>query len=94
VHRKRRDANHTEIVKQLRQCGVAVIDLGDVGNNCPDTVWGYRGYTGLLELKDSKTPISQGQKKFMATWPGAMGIARSFTEAMEHILNVVMKGGK
>ena len=57
--RKRTDANHTEIIGALRQCGFAVHDTSSVGKGFPDCV-AYRPREGVLlvEIKDGRKPPS------------------------------------
>lgn len=40
MYHKRVDANHSQIVKALRQCGVSVLSLAPVGHGCPDLLIG------------------------------------------------------
>lgn len=67
----KRDGNHAELVKALRQCGVFVVDLASVGDDVPDLLCGRFGTWKLLELKNPKRPpnkrrLSPGQAKFHA----------------------------
>jgi Holliday junction resolvase len=54
----RRDDNHADIVRALRQCGCNVLDLGAVGNGCPDLLVSFAGVLSLLEVKDGAGPPS------------------------------------
>jgi hypothetical protein len=69
----RRDANHAAIVKALRKVGCTVLDLGGVGNGCPDLLVGFAGVLTMLEVKDSAKPpsarqLTDDQKLFHAVW--------------------------
>lgn len=71
----KKDANHQAVVKILRDAGCLVLDLGAVGNGCPDLlVKTFRGMT-LLEVKDGKKPPSErkltpDQVEFHRLWAG------------------------
>lgn len=69
----RRDANHAAIVKALRKVGCTVLDLGAVGNGCPDLLVGFAGILTLLEVKDGSKPpsarrLTDDQKLFHVVW--------------------------
>jgi len=53
---RRTDANHKAIVEQLRQRGIAVLDLHSLPGAL-DLLVGFRGVLSLIELKDgAKSP--------------------------------------
>jgi hypothetical protein len=84
---KRIDANQTEIVKALRQCGCSVLILSAVGKGCPDLAVGYDGTTYLLEVKDGgKTPSKQkltpDEEAWHAAWSGHVAIVNSVEAAL------------
>jgi hypothetical protein len=89
------DANHLEIVKALRQCGVTVQPLHTVGGGVPDLLCGYRG-TGrevnvLLEIKDGALPpsaqaLTAAQRDWHSKWSGQIAVVTNFDEAMDAIL--------
>lgn len=72
----KRDANHAAIVAALRRCGCLVLDLGAVGNGCPDLLVNWAGVLTLLEVKDSAKPpsarkLTDDQLLFHAVWAEA-----------------------
>ena len=46
------DANHSTIVKALRDVGATVLSLASMGHGCPDLVIGKDGKNWLVEVKD------------------------------------------
>lgn len=85
------DVNQTELVRQLRTCGVQVQILSAVGKGCPDLLCGYRGKNVLLEIKDgekapSKQALTVDQREWHAKWPGQVSVVSDFSEAMDAIL--------
>lgn len=71
----RTDANHTEIVRALREHGCFVQSLAAIGDGCPDLLIGAAGNTALLELKDGTRPPSEqrltvAQQLWHAAWRG------------------------
>lgn len=87
----KRDDNHAEIRDALRKAGCGVVDLGAVGNGCPDLLahgptWPHR--MALLEVKDSaKAPsarkLTKDQQDFHAKWRGPIWVVTTPTEALE-----------
>ena len=77
----RRDRNHVEIREGLRQCGFAVLDLGDVGSGCPDLlVCSQSGNMTLVEVKMPGERLTEAERLFFATWPGQCVIATRIEE--------------
>jgi len=76
------DANHTEIVAQLRQIGATVVDLAKVGKGCPDLLVGWRGKTYLMEIKTKTGHMRATQEQFFRSWTGGyIAVVRSFDDA-------------
>lgn len=72
----KRDANHAAIVQALRKAGCCVLDLGAVGNGCPDLLVQWAGVMTLLEVKNPDKPpsarkLTTDQKLFHAVWAEA-----------------------
>jgi hypothetical protein len=83
----RKDANHVQLVSQLRKIGATVWDTA-VLKNCCDIVVGYRGKNYLFEIKDpKKTPsqkkLTEGEQKFHETWRGQVNIIETLDDAMK-----------
>lgn len=85
----RRDGNHTEIVKALRQIpGVTVADTADLGRGFPDIAVGMAGKTYLFEIKDgakppSKRKLTPAEQAFFDEWTGHVAVVCSLDEALE-----------
>jgi Holliday junction resolvase len=87
--RGRVDGNHSEIVKALRQAGVSVLSLADIGNGCPDLLCAVPKKTVLLEVKDpsqppSKRRLTPDEQQFHDVWRGQIVVV----ETPEQALNV------
>lgn len=78
----KRDGNQAEIVEALRKAGASVLDLADVGHNCPDALIGYAGREWLIEIKTATGELTPGQVDFIRTWRGAVHVVRSIDEAL------------
>lgn len=78
-----RDANHLDIVMDLRKCGKSVIDLAAVGNSCPDIVAADRRVTALIEIKMRTGVFYLDQLEFLAKWPGVAGFAETTEDAID-----------
>ena len=87
----RRDANHSKIVKELRQIpGISVADTGDLGNGFPDIVVGYKGKNLMIEIKDGEKPpsgrkLTPDEKEFHDTWRGQVCIATCTNDVFDLI---------
>ena len=81
----RRDANQQEIVEALRKIGATVIDLADVGKDCPDILAGYQDKNFLIEIKIPTGKLTPGQAEFLIYWRGQVGIAKSIQDAFRII---------
>jgi hypothetical protein len=74
--RRRRDANHTEIVNALKQVGATVLDTSAIGvAGAPDLVVGFRSLVHLIEIKNpasryGKQGASGVQQDWAARWNG------------------------
>lgn len=85
----KRDDNHTAIVKTLRAWGVLVLDLGAVGNGCPDLLCRTRkAGIRFLEIKDGRKPpsarkLTDPQVEFHALWGTDVYVVKSAAEALE-----------
>lgn len=95
---KRTDANHKEVVEELRKWfpSCTVFDASGAGRGCPDLIIGWAGYTFLFELKDpdkptSKRSLTKAQKEFHDSWQGHADIAHSATEICAKIAAWVAK---
>jgi hypothetical protein len=79
------DKNQKKIVENLRQMGMTVIDLHEVGHGCPDIVVGYRGVNFLFEIKGRNGRLTENQVSLFAAWRGQVAIIRSTSDAVSII---------
>ena len=89
-HKVSRDANHLEIVKDLKKFSYKVIDLAAVGHSVPDIIVSDENTTALVEIKLSTGWFYLGQLEFLATWPGVAG----FAETLQDVLNLMREPEK
>jgi len=72
AYAKKVDANHSIIVKTLRDLGCSVFDTSRVGAGFPDIVVGKNNKTVLVEIKaDQKSKYTSAQELFMMNWRGS-----------------------
>ncbi len=84
---KKIDANHSRIVKELRQIGATVQSLADLGKGVPDILVAWRGTNYLFEIKDWKQPPSKrrltpDEKKWHQLWQGQVAVVETSSEAL------------
>lgn len=87
---KRIDSNHRLIVRALRDVGVTVLSLADLGKGAPDIACGWRGLNYFFEIKDGSLPPSRrkltpDEEQFHATWRGQVAVIESVDEALKAI---------
>lgn len=83
---KRTDSNHSDIVNQLRQCGLSVVDLSGVGNGVPDILISDSSNMWLCELKSRFGKLTPAQQKWHLMWRGKPPIiAKTFEEVRQKI---------
>jgi len=58
------DANHSEIVRALRDTGAFVQSLADVGNGCPDLLVSFRGRWFVFEVKSPGGKLTPDETKW------------------------------
>ena len=83
------DANHTQLVKQLRQCGYSVLPCHQL-KNAFDILVGARGRNFAFEIKDpDKAPsarkLTLGEAKFHESWQGQVDVV----ETLDDCLNII-----
>lgn len=84
----KKDRNHPEIVKALRDAGCTVLDLGAVGCGCPDLLVKRGGMIGFLEIKDGQKPpsaraLTLDQVRFHREWGQWVVVVTSVDEALK-----------
>lgn len=88
----KRDANHTRIVRALRDAGVSVHETHQLGGGFPDLVAGYRGRTTLLEVKTDRGTLTTDERDWHAAWRGQVAIVRTVDEALAAVGVEVERG--
>ena len=83
----KRDDNHADVVRALRQLGCTVQDLASVGDGCPDILVGFRGRNLCLEIKDGAKPpsarkLTPEQVVWHHEWRGQVVIVESAEQAV------------
>jgi hypothetical protein len=87
-HRPRLDANHAQIVSELRQLpGISVLIVAHMGGGAPDVIVGYDGQNLLVEIKDGAKPPSRrkltaDESWFFKNWQGRIIIATSTEDVL------------
>jgi Holliday junction resolvase len=84
------DANHSTIVKALRDVGATVLSLASMGHGCPDLVIGKDGKNWLVEVKDpmqkpSQRKLTDDERTFHALWRGQVCVIETVEEALRLI---------
>jgi hypothetical protein len=86
---KRTDANHKEIINQIRQIpSASVFSTHELGKGFPDIVVGYRRVNYLFEIKDGKKTASQkklteAEVKFHRDWNGQVHIVEKINDVFD-----------
>ena len=93
--RARKDANHTEIVRVIKDLGAQVIDIAQLGGGVPDLLVTTGNRTVLIEVKDGNKPpskqvLTEDEKEFHATWKGELYIINSIDSAIR-LINEIRK---
>lgn len=80
----KKDANHAQIVRELKQVGACVLELYRVGQGCPDVLVAWRGYQVLVEIKQEKGKLTDDEIAFFQGWyPGLAIIARCSEDVID-----------
>ena len=89
----KRDGNHAEVEKALRDAGIATIDLSKVGDDCPDILACRQdGMCVLVEVKMPKTGrLSAGQRAFAEKWPGPYCVATECDTAVLAVMTARLR---
>ena len=85
------DANQGAVMAALRAIGCSVTDLSGVGAGVPDLLVGFRGISGLIEVKDGSKPpserkLTRQQEEFHRLWRGRPPVVvTSIDEAIREV---------
>lgn len=87
----RRDANHKAVIGHLSSLGWSVLDLGSVGDGCPDAAVGMPGFAALVEIKDGDKPpsarkLTPAEREFAERWTGPYIVALSPDDAERQLV--------
>ena len=87
---KRIDANQRMIVRALRDTGVSVQSLADLGRGVPDLLCGYKGRNVLMEVKDSSQPpsrrrLTEDEQNWHDKWRGQVVVVETVEDALRVI---------
>lgn len=88
---KRTDANHKQIIDQLRQIpNLSVFSTHTIGKGFPDIVVGFKNKNYLIEIKDgdkfkSQKKLTAAEVKFHFDWHGQVSICESVTDILKVI---------
>jgi hypothetical protein len=90
------DANQPSIVRQLREVGVTVLSLADLGDGAPDILCGFRGKNFAFEIKDwrqppSKRRLTAKEKLWHQSWRGQVAVVETFEEAYAIIQALIIR---
>ena len=81
---KKSDGNQSQIVETLRDLGMFVFSLHEVGRGCPDILCAYRGQWLLAEVKNGKRgKLNDAQKEFHTLCGAPVTILTSVGDAIE-----------
>lgn len=90
TYARRVDANHSQIVKTLRDLGCSVFDTSRVAGGFPDLVVGINQKTALVEIKASdKSKFTSAQEAFMLNWQGSTVARVDSVDAAIRLVNVL-----
>lgn len=84
----KRDANEPEIIKALRKIGCLVEQLN--GTNIPDLLVIYSGTVHLMEVKDGKAKLTEGQERWHCQ-SALHGVSVDVVRTVEEAINLVTK---
>ena len=88
-NRPRTDANQSRIVSALRQCGVRVLILSQLGHGVPDLLCAPKhGPMLLLEIKDGTKPpsaqkLTPDEAEWHDLWHDRVRVVNSVEQALE-----------
>jgi hypothetical protein len=84
--RARTDANQASIVKALRDMGVSIVCLHQIGKGCGDILAGWQNRNYLFEIKAPGGRLTHDESEFLASWNGQASVIHSAEEAVDIML--------
>jgi hypothetical protein len=92
TYARRVDANHSEIVRTLKELGCSVFDSSRMAGGFPDLVIGVNKITCLVEIKSSdKAKYTPAQEAFMLNWKGSAVARIDSVDAAIRLVNLLKK---
>lgn len=89
-HKGRVDANHAQIMRDLRKAAIACWSTAPLGDGFPDILaspsWN-RKVMVLLEVKVPGEKLNQAETDFASTWPGPVFTVTSSEEAIRVVVD-------
>lgn len=89
--RGRVDSTQSEIVHALRDAGMSVRSLANLGQGMPDIIVGVGGINILMEIKTPSGKLTEAEKAFLEEWLGQAAVVHSVEEAFDTINRI--RGG-
>jgi hypothetical protein len=92
----RRDNNHADIRKALRDIGWKVQDLGGQGQGCPDLLVGAFGINVLLEVKGvgDEDDLTPDERDWHVAWLGQADVVSSAEDAIAAVIRLAREYGR
>lgn len=91
-YKRRKDANHGEIMRAFESLGCPVQDLYAVAGGCPDILVAVGWINVLVEIKNGeKAKYTEAQDKFNARWTGARATVRDLA-GVETLVKAYRRG--
>ena len=88
--RTKKDTNHAEIVRELRQLGAVVWDTADLGGHILDLVVHWRGQTRVVEVKPpGPMTFTDGEYESFDEL-GAVGVVGVIAQSMEDVVSAFL----
>lgn len=90
--RGRIDGSHAQIVRELRQAGISVLSLANLGDGAPDILCGWQGMNLAFEIKDGNKPpsakrLTPDEKLWHENWRGQVAVIETSEEALSIMRN-------
>lgn len=79
----KKDDNHAETVKVLKQVGFSIMETYQLGEDAVDFVCAFQGQTAVVEVKGENGKLSTGQIEFRDKWKGIHIVARSYHDVLK-----------
>lgn len=78
----------------LLQAGIRPRSTAMIGDGFPDIAAAFRGIVVLLEVKRHGEALTDAERKFRETWPGAYAVVYTAEEAINAVIDHAKECGK